>query len=136
MTTGLENNSIKNGNLFSASTLASKTLRELGKQYTLAHSALERTLRGLAEAAKLSSEQQERLLAWFSGQKELGDDEDFVHQTVIQWLATAEAQLSHDSEFLVLVNLVIGIAYMRERSRSTTLTEDEASISFIWPIIH
>jgi hypothetical protein len=103
---------------------------------TASHAAFERTVHGLGVAAKLCTKEEDAILAWFIGLK-VGDfDEKSDPRTVSRWLALAEELLADDSDLLLLVNLIIGLAYMRERSQKTTLSEDNSSISFIWPLIH
>ncbi|KAI1842409.1 hypothetical protein JX266_011450 [Neoarthrinium moseri] len=106
-------------------------LGEVGDQYTLEPSALERTLRGVAVAIQLEKEWDGMLAQWFS----ITQKKSSTALSVTQWLAAAQEELSSEPELVLIMNVVIGLSYMRERGRTSDLRQDPLSVDFIWPII-
>lgn len=112
---------------------ASASLGEVGDQYLITHEALDRTLRGLVVATKLDDGRHNQIQKWLSQQREALDSNPL---SVNQWLEASRSYFSEQPELYVLTNLIVGIAYMRERGRRSKATEDELSLKFIWPLVY
>lgn len=111
---------------------ALESLGEVGDQYLITHGALDRTLRGVVVATKLDDGRQNQIQTWFSQQQQALDSKPL---SVNQWLEASKSQFSAHQDLYVLTNLVIGIAYMRERGRQSDVAKDSLSLNFIWPMI-
>ncbi|KAI6090585.1 hypothetical protein F4821DRAFT_20753 [Hypoxylon rubiginosum] len=100
-------------------------------QYLIPHEALERTLQGVIVATKLDNERQKPLKEWLS-QQQPASKQLFINE----WLSSAAAQFSEDLESHALLDLIIGIAYMRARGRQSNASKDPRSLKFIWSLVH
>ncbi|ETS73678.1 hypothetical protein PFICI_14624 [Pestalotiopsis fici W106-1] len=109
------------------------SLDKIGDQYLLTHDGVERTFRGLIVATKLDEVRERNIRKWLSQQQEVLDSQPL---SVNQWLEAVRSRFSQELEYLVLMNLIVGISYMRERGRHSTEPEDVVSQNFIWPHIY
>lgn len=109
------------------------SLGKVGDQYLLTHERVDRTFRGLVVATKLDDERQDFIEKWLKQQKDVLDSQAL---TVNQWLEAIRSRFTQETEYRLLMNLIIGISYMRERGRHSTELEDEFSLKFIWPHIY
>lgn len=109
------------------------SLGKVGDQYLLTHDGVERTFRGLIVATKLDVDRESYIRKWLLQQQEALDSQPL---SVNQWLEAIRSRFSQESEYLVIMNLIVGISYMRERGRHSTEHEDTLSQDFMWPYIH
>jgi hypothetical protein len=130
--------SIDNSESLKQSSVDIAGLSSIDDDYLISASTIERTFQGVIVAANIPADRAELVLRWISSERAPGQGEEPAShsgRTVSSWL-TAATGFSGQEDLHQVVNLTIGIAYMRERGRKPVeSTTEAASLKFVWGLV-